>query len=37
HMECPTFKRLLAAAGSRALERRHRLATSLARRPSSPE
>ena len=37
HMECPTFKRLLAAAGSGALERRHRLAPSLSRRPPSPE
>jgi DNA-binding transcriptional MerR regulator len=37
HMECPTFKRLLAAAGSGALERRHRLTISPRRRPSSPE
>ena len=37
HMECPTFKRLLAAAGSGALERRHRLAPSLPRRLPSPE
>lgn len=37
HMECPTFKRLLAAAGSGALGRQHRLAASLPRRLSSPE
>jgi len=37
HMECPTFKRLLASAGSGVLERRHRLATSFARRLSSSE
>ncbi|WP_306396410.1 helix-turn-helix domain-containing protein [Telluria beijingensis] len=35
HMECPTFKRLLASAGSGALGRQHRLTTSLPRRRES--